>query len=126
MALDKTATLILGPVTVAQSANSTASSYIDLSTAVDFCVSGTLTFGVGATLGARIDLFADPTGTTPDFTIGAYDLPVDSADIPANASKTVSFTAQLNRSPKYVKVRVYNHDAVSITACSLYATPQTP
>jgi hypothetical protein len=126
MALDKTATLILDSVTVAGSANSVASTYVDLSTAVDFCIGYTMTFGAGATLGAVIDLFADPTGTTPDFTIGAYDDPVDSGDIAADASHTVNGTVQLNRSPKYVKARVRNLDSASITACSLYATPQTP
>jgi hypothetical protein len=126
MALDKTTTLILDSVTVAANTYSAASSYVDLSTAVDFCVGYTMTFGSGATLGARIDLFADPTGATPDFTIGTYDDPVDSGDIAADASHTVKGTIQLNRSPKYVKARVHNLDSSSITLCSLYSTPQTP
>jgi hypothetical protein len=126
MALDKTTTLILDSVTVAANTYSAASSYVDLSTAVDFNISYDLTFGAGAVNGARIDLFCDPTGTTPDFTIGTYDDAIDSGDIAADASHRVKGSIQLNRSPKYVKAKVYNLDSSSITACSLYATPQTP
>lgn len=126
MALNKTATNILNAVTVAATSYSSASSGIDLSDAVDFAIGYKMTFGAGATLGARIDLFGDPEGNTLDFTVGSYADAVDSADIAADAGHTVQGVVQLNRSPKYVKAKVYNLDSVSITACSLWAIPQTP
>lgn len=126
MALDKTATNILNAVTVAAASYSSASSGVDLSNAVDFAIGYQMTFAAGATLGARVDLFGDPEGTTLDFTIGTYADAVDSADVAADAGHTVQGIVQLNRSPKYVKAKVYNLDSVSITACSLWAIPQTP
>lgn len=126
MALDKTATNILNAVTVAATSYSSASSGVDLSNAVDFAIGYQMTFAAGSTLGARIDLFGDPEGTALDFTIGSYDDPVDSGDIAADAGHTVKGIIQLNRSPKYVKAKVYNLDSVSITACSLWAIPQKP
>lgn len=126
MALNKIGTKILDAVTVAAASYSAASSGVDLSDAVDFAIGYQMTFGTGATLGARIDLFGDPAAGTLDFTIGAYDDPVDSGDVAADATRTVSSVIQLNRSPKYVKAKVYNLDSVAITACSLWAIPQTP
>lgn len=126
MALNKTATNVLNAVTVAATSYSSASSGIDLSDAVDFAIGYQMTFGAGATLGARIDLFGDPEGNTLDFTVGSYADPVDSADIAADAGHTVQGVVQLNRSPKYVKAKVYNLDSISITACSLWAIPQAP
>jgi hypothetical protein len=126
MALGKTATNVLNAVTVSATANSTASSGIDLSSAVDFALGYQMTFNAAATLGARIDLFGDPAGATLDFTIGTYADAVDSADITPDAGHQVQGVVQLNRSAKYVKARVYNLDSVSITACSLWAIPQTP
>ena len=126
MALDKTATNILNAVTVAATSYSSASSGVDLSNAVDFAIGYQMTFAAGATLGARVDLFGDPRGATLDFTIGTYADAVDSADVAADAGHTVQGIVQLNRSPKYVKAKVYNLDSVSITACSLWAIPQTP
>lgn len=126
MALDKTATNILNAVTVAATSYSSASTGVDLSDAVDFAIGYQMTFAAGATLGARIDLFGDPLGATLDFTIGTYADAVDSADVAADAGHTVQGIVQLNRSPKYVKAKVYNLDSVSITACSLWSIPQTP
>lgn len=126
MALNKTGTNILNAVTVAAGAYSTASSGVDLSSAVDFAVGYQMTFAAGATLGARIDLFGDPEGGTLDFTVGTYADAVDSADVAADAGHTVQGVVQLNRSPKYVKAKVFNLDSVSITACSLWSIPQVP
>ena len=126
MALGKTATLISDAITVSATSYGAASDGVDLSSAVDFVIGYQMTFNASATLGARIDLFADPTGATLDFTIGTYADAVDSADIAADAGHQVQGVIQLNRSAKYVKVKVYNLDAVSITSCSLWAIPQTP
>ncbi len=126
MALNKTPIKILDAVTVSAASYSAASSYVDLSDAVDFAVGYQITFAAGATLGARIDLFADPAGATADFTIGSYDDAVDSGDIAADAGHTVKGVVQLNRSSKYVKIKVYNLDSVAITACYAWAIPQRP
>lgn len=126
MALGKTATLISDAITVSATSYGAASSGVDLSSAVDFAIGYQMTFNAAATLGARIDLFGDPTGGTLDFTIGTYADAVDSADIAADGGHQVQGVVQLNRSAKYVKAKVYNLDSVSITSCSLWAIPQTP
>lgn len=130
MALDKIGTKVLDNVTVAaQSYSATASSYFDLSDAVDFAVGYEVTFNSAASLGIRIDLFAEKAFTTPDFTIGSYDNPVDSIDVVPNLNQkghVVAGVVQMNRCPKYGKLKIYNYDSVSVTACSLWVAPQTP
>lgn len=126
MALSKTATKIIDNVTVAASSYSSESTGVDLSDAVDYAVGYQMTFNASAVNGARIDLFADSSGASSSFSIGSYDDPVDSGDVAADAGHTVNGVIQLNRSPKYVKIKVYNLDTVSITACSIWSIPQTP
>lgn len=129
MALSKSGTKIIDAVTVAATSYSSESTGVDLSNAVDFAIGYTMTFNASASLGARIDVFADPTAASSSFTIGSYDNPLDSADIvPTSTQKghVVSGVVQMNRSAKYVKVKVYNLDGYSITSCSVWSIPQTP
>lgn len=127
MALSKTISTILSNGTAAASGNSAASSYVDLSTAVDFGIGYKMTFHGSASLGAIIELYADPTGGTADFTIGTYADPCDAGDVAVDAGHAVEGFIPLNRAAKYTKARVHNNDTgQSITAIYLYAHVQTP
>lgn len=127
MALTKTPTTMISNVTVAASNKQDSASGLDLTSAVDFIVGYTLTFHASATLGARIDLFADPAEASASFTIGAYDNAIDSGDIAVSAGHTVSGSFQMQRAAKYVKARIVNLDAAqSITAAYVYGTVQAP
>lgn len=126
MALTKTVTKVIDNQTIALSSSYTSTG-VDLSNAVDFAVGYQLTFNASCTLGARIDLFADPDGDSISFTVGTYDDAVDSADIDKDAGHQVNGVVQLNRSAKYVKVRIVNLDtAQSITGASAWTFVQTP
>jgi hypothetical protein len=126
MTFTKTPVKILDSVTVATS-NFQTSNGVDLGAAFDFCIGYRLTFNASATLGAEIRLFGDPEGGTLDFTIGSYANYFDVAEIPISAGHTVEGIALLQRSPRYVKARVYNLDAgQTITACSLWSILQAP
>ncbi len=127
MALSKTVTTVLSNVTAAAGSNSSASSGIDLSTAVDFGIGFKMTFNASATAGATIELYADPTGSNSDFTIGTYDDPADAGDVAVDAGHQVQGFIPLNRAAKYTKARVKNLDgSYSITGIYLYSIVQAP
>jgi hypothetical protein len=127
MALTKTPTIWISNVTVAANNKQDSGGGLDLSTAVDFAVGYTMTFNAAATLGARIDLFADPAGASSSFTIGAYDDAIDSGDIAIDAGHTVNGLIQMQRAAKFVKARIVNLDTgQSITAASLWGIIQAP
>jgi hypothetical protein len=125
MALGKTPVLVIDNQTIGTSA-SVESSGIDLSGVVDFGLGFTLTFNAAATLGARIDLYADPAGASASFTVGDYDDPIDSQAIALDAGHTVSGFFQMHRTAKYVKAKLVNLDtAQTITAASAWSQIQT-
>lgn len=127
MALGKTITQVITSQTIAASSSYTQATGTDLSSAVDFGVGYTLTFNAAATLGARIDVFADPAGASASFTVGAYDDAADSADVAVDAGHTVSGFVQMMRSAKFVKVRIVNLDTgQSITGASAWVQVQAP
>lgn len=126
MTLSKTPTLIISNQTVAASGVSDSTG-VDLSQTVDFGIGYQLTFNGSATLGARIDLFADPTGASVTFTIGAHADPCDAGDIALDAGSQVQGFFQMQRAAKYIKARIVNLDtAQSITAASLWSIVQQP
>lgn len=127
MALSKTIATILSNGSAAASGSSAASSGINLDTAVDFGIGYKMTFHGSATAGATIELYADPTGATLDFTIGTYADPCDAGDVAVDAGRAVEGFIPLNRAAKYTKARVKNLDtAQSITAIYLYSHIQNP
>lgn len=126
MALAKTPTTLLSNVTVSAAGTQTSTSSLDLSSAISLAIGFTMTFNASATSGARIEVFADPTGANTSFSVGSYDDLIDSWDIPVDAGHTVNGAVQLNHSAKYVKVRLKNLDAgYTITAAYLYGIVQT-
>ncbi len=127
MALSKESILILNGAAIAANSESTESTGVDLSNAVDFGIGYQMTFSGTATKGARIDLYADPAGASISFTIGAYASPCDSGDVQVKAGKTVQSFFQMQRAAKFVRAKVVNLDTgQSITGCSLWATVQKP
>lgn len=127
MALSKTPTKVIENVTIIASNKADQATGTDLSSAVNLVVGFTMTFNASATYGARVDLFADPAGASASFTIGTYDVAMDSCDIAVSKGHTVSGSFQMQWSAKYVKVRIVNLDSVySITAASAWVTVQTP
>lgn len=73
----------------------------------------------------KLEFFADPTGTTQDFTIGANDDPFDTVTIPYDAGVTVKGFIPSLKAPKYVKVRATNLSAAyTVTAFSLFSFVQ--
>jgi hypothetical protein len=127
MALTKTISTIQSNVTVAANTLGAASTGVDLSGAVDFGIGYKMTFNGSATLGAVIELYADPEGAAVDFTVGAYDDPADAGDVAVDAGHQARGFVPLNRSAKYVKAKVRNLDTgQSITGIYLYATVQAP
>ncbi len=127
MALTKTVSTIASNVTVAANTLGAASTGVDLSGAVDFGIGYKMTFNASATLGATIELYADPEGADVDFTVGTYDDPTDAADVAVDAGHQAMGFIPLSRSAKYVKAKVRNLDTgQSITGIYLYATVQEP
>ena len=125
MALTKTPTTLVNNQTIA--ANSTYSStvVIDLSGAIDFYIGYSMSFNASSIAGAKIELFADPTGANASYTISAYDDAVDSYDIAVDAGHTAKGGAPFNRSAKYATVKVTNLSTTqSITACYVYGIVQ--
>ena len=126
MVFNKTPIKIIDNVTVTASGYATSSG-IDLGAAYDFCIGYQLTFNAAATLGAEIRAYADPTGNTQDFTINTYNNYYDLGTINVNAGNTVEGVLILQRSPRYIKIRVYNLDTnQTITACNLWSQIQAP
>jgi len=127
MALSKTPTQILNNVTIAANGTSSESTGVDLNDAVDFGIGYQMTFNASATKGARIDLYADPSGASQSFTIGSYADPCDSGDVQVDAGHQVQGFIQMQRAARYVKCKVVNLDtSYSITGCSLWSIVQKP
>lgn len=126
MALTKTPTTLFDNITISGNTYTSTSASIDLTDAVDLCIGYTLTFDAGADVGATIYLFADPSFSNSSFVVGSYDYPVDSWPVngSSKAGHTISGNARMDHSAKFVKVRLYNHDNVSITNCSVWIAPQ--
>lgn len=127
MALAKTATTLINSVTVAASGVQDSAASLDLSAAIDLAIGYTMTFNASAgTYGARIELFADPTGANSSFSIGTYDDCVDSWDIPGDAGHTVNGLVPMMKCGKYVKARIVNlSTSQTITAATLTGIVQT-
>lgn|GEM_PF-858237 len=126
MALSKTVTAIISNQTIS-AASSSPSTGIDLSGSVDFGIGYQLTFSGTATLGARIDLYADPGGNSITFTVGTHADPCDAGDVALDAGSQVQGFFQMQRAAKYVKAVIVNLDTgQSITAASLWAIVQSP
>jgi hypothetical protein len=126
MALAKTPQTLISNTTITTSTPAVSALSVDLSGAIDFAIGYTISFSASAisTGYARIELYADPTGANPSFSIGSYDDPVDSYDIQVDAGRTVNGVVQMNRSGKYAKVRVVNSSGQSITGVNIYAIVQ--
>jgi hypothetical protein len=124
MAITKTPTTLVSNQTVSAGGTYTSGT-IDLTSCIDFAIGYTMAFAGSAALGARVEIFADPTGANSGFSVGTYDDHVDSYDIAVDAGHTVNGLAQFNRSAKYIKIRLTNlSGSVSITGVYLYAIVQ--
>jgi len=131
MALVKTSTLIFDAITVSGNSYSDESaSVVDLTDAVDFAVGYRLTFDAASTsAGVSIYMYSDPSASDAEYDAGTYDIPADKCDIDGsgtNRGHTVASTYRMDHSGKYVKFKVRNHDAVSITNMSVWAIVQKP
>lgn len=127
MALSKTPTQIISNITVSANTASAASTGVDLNNAIDFGIGYQMTFNASATKGARIDLYADPTGASISFTVGSNAAPCDSGDVKLKAGGQVQGFIQMQRAARYVKAKIVNLDTgQSITAASLWSHVQTP
>jgi len=126
MALTKIPTTLFDNITISGRTSASASATIDLTDAVDLFIGYTLTFDAAADAGATIYLFADPSSSNTSFVVGSYDNEIDKWPIDGDSKKghTVSGGVRMDHSAKYVKVKVFNHDTVSITGCSIWAAPQ--
>lgn len=124
MALGKTPTALLSSATVTGNGSTASPNSLDLSGAIDLAVGFSMTFNSSATAGARIELYADPTGSNSAFSIGSNDQPIDSWVVTGSAGNTVNGAVPMNRSGKYVKVKVVNLSAYSITGVSIYGIVQ--
>lgn len=125
MAISKTPTTLVSNQTIVASGSYSSTVLIDLSGAIDFFIGYSMAFNASSVAGARIELFADPTGANASYTIGAYDDAMDSYDIAVDAGHTAKGGAQFNRSAKYVTVKVTNlSSSQSITACYVYGIVQ--
>lgn len=126
MALAKTPQTLISNVTITTSTPAVSANSVDLSGAIDLAIGFSMVFSASATTTGyvRIELYADPTGSSPTFAVGANDVPVDSYDIAVAAGKTVSGLTPMNKSGKYAKVKVVNASGQSITGVSIYAIVQ--
>ena len=126
MALTKIPTTLFDNITISGRTYTSTSAYVDLTDAVDLCIGYTLTFDAAADAGATIYLFADPSFGNSSFVVGSYDNEIDKwpIDGSSKAGHTVSGAVRMDHSAKYVKVKVFNHDTVSITGCSIWVAPQ--
>jgi len=124
MALTKIPTTLFDNITISGRVYTSSSESIDLTDAVDLCIGYTMTFDAAADAGATIYLFADPSFSNSSFSVGSYDNEIDKWPIDGNAGHTVSGAVRMDHSAKYVKVKVFNHDTVSITNCSVWVAPQ--
>lgn len=123
MAITKTATTVFSNQTVSGYSSTTGSSSIDLTTAIDFAIGYTLTFPASGS-GARIDVYADPTGANSGFSVGTYDDPIDSYTITHDNSHTVNGMIPMNKAAKYVKIKLANLSSSNITGATLTAIVQ--
>lgn len=120
MAVTKTkSAALLDNVTVQESASSSASTAVDISTALQCSIEVKMTFHGSATNGATVAVYG--SGDNTNWDTGAY----DEFDIPVSAGSTVQHNLPILPSPKYVRVVVSNLDAVQdITALYVYAVSQ--
>lgn len=124
MAIPKDPDTIINNVSIVGNGAAT-SDYVDLTSAIDFCVGVTLTFNANTTGDVRIDMYADPTGANPDFAIGANDEVIDTYTIAYKAGSTVNTTIPLHKFPKYVKIKATNlSPTYGVTAFTMTAQVQ--
>lgn len=97
-------------------------SSLDLSGAINLEVIFKGTFNSSSAAGAKVEMFSDPSNSA--FTVGSNDEPIDSMDV-SKVSGTKSKPAQFKCSSRYVKFKVTNLGAYSITGCYVYAVVQT-
>jgi hypothetical protein len=125
MAITKSATNIIDNQAAAADGNVESSGF-GLSNAIDMAIGYEMTFDASATGDARLELYADPSGSSASFTIGANDVPVDEVDIRHSSGNTVRGLVSMVRSAMYCKVRVVNEDeSYSITGISVWTQIQT-
>lgn len=126
MAIATTPTTLINNVTVAASGNQDQATALDVGAGLRLDIGYTMTFNASAAAGARIELYGDPTGANASFSIGTYDNPIDSFEIPVSAGHTVNSVIRLEKAGKYVKARIVNlSSSYSITGASLYGLLQT-
>lgn len=127
MALSKTVTKVIDNQTISAYSYISQATGTDLSSAINLVVSFTVTFNASANSGARIEIYADPAGASAAFTVGTYDVAMDSGDVAISKGHTVSGSFQMNWGAKFIKVRMINLDTgYSITVASAWVTVQTP
>ena len=127
MALTKSVTSLISNVTIVAGGSVVSDDSIDLSEAVDFGIGVKATPNGSATACVTVELIADPRSIDPTFPVNDYFTPVDAGDLDLYAGHVCQGFFPMNRSAKYVKVRVKNNDATySVTAVSVYALVQTP
>jgi len=105
--------------------SSVTSSGIDLNQAVDFSIGAIVVFPTGADNNLRLELFADPTGASQDFTIGSGDESIEFVDVAYVSNTTIRGSYKLDKSAKYVKIKATNLGSIDISSATLYATVQT-
>lgn len=127
MALTKTVTSLISNETIAAGSSIVSTDSINLSEAVDFGIGVKATPNGSATSGVTVELIADPRSIDPNFAVNDYFTPVDAGDVDLYAGHVCQAFFPMNRSAKYVKVRIKNNDATySVTAVYAYALVQKP